>query len=273
MSPFLAAIAYPPIDPVALDLGPLAIRWYGLAYLAGFVAALFVLRKLSASGRLGITRSAVTDLLGWLILGVIAGGRIGWWLFYDRSRESGPWYEVFALWNGGMSFHGGLIGVAIALALWAWWTKSSFWHLADGLALVTPIGLFLGRLANFVNAELVGRVTDVPWAVIFPGDTVGRHPSQLYEAILEGPILGLLLWRLFRRHPQSPGLIAATFLVAYATFRFLVEFVRQPDEQLGFIALSWLTMGQLLSLALWIAGVAVLWLKRPKLHHKSASKT
>jgi len=154
-----------------------------------------------------------------------------------------------------MSFHGGLIGVALVLLFWTWRKRAPLWNIADGLALVAPIGLFLGRIANFINAELVGRVTTVPWGVIFPGESIPRHPSQLYEAVLEGPVLLLILWRVERWQRSHDGQIAGLFLVAYGVFRFAVEFTRQPDEQLGFIAFGWLTMGQLLSAVLVLAGV------------------
>ncbi len=170
-----------------------------------------------------------------------------------------PWYEPFALWNGGMSFHGGLIGVGIVLAVWSWRNHASFWNIADAVALVAPVGLFLGRLANFVNAELVGRPTSLPWGVIFPGENFARHPSEIYEAILEGPVLLTSLWLARRYLRLRDGQIAALFLVFYGIFRFVVEFTRQPDAQLGFIAFGWLSMGQLLSLIFAAAGI-ILWL-------------
>ncbi len=157
-----------------------------------------------------------------------------------------------------MSFHGGLIGVALALTLWTWRNRAPFLNLADCLALVTPLGLFFGRIANFINAELVGRKTDVPWGMVFPGDTFARHPSQLYEAFLEGPLLLAILWAVWKLKPPAEGRIAALFLILYGVFRFAVEFTREPDPQLGYIAFGWLTMGQLLSVALACAGI-VLW--------------
>jgi phosphatidylglycerol:prolipoprotein diacylglycerol transferase len=186
---------------------------------------------------------------------VILGGRLGWWLFYHRAQGAAePWYEPIAIWRGGMSFHGGLIGVTVALLWWSWRNKMSFWNLADALAQVTPIGLFLGRIANFINGELVGRPTSLPWGVIFPGENFPRHPSQLYEAILEGPLLWLILWAFAHGSRRREGQLAAIFLIFYGLLRFAVEFTRQPDEQLGFIAFGWLTMGQLLSIALTFIG-------------------
>lgn len=262
----LAAIPFPSIDPVIFRAGPLAVRWYGVAYLLGFLLAYLGLRRMIRRGRLAITVDQVSDLLGWLVAGVVVGGRLGWWAFYHRAAGAAaePWYEPLAVWRGGMSFHGGLVGVAAILCLWAWRRGVPVWNLADALALVAPVGLFLGRLANFVNAELVGRPIDVPWGVVFPGDAVARHPSQLYEALLEGPVL-LALLGLLRRltRPTGDGRVAAGFLVLYGLIRFAVEFTREPDEQLGFVAFGWLTMGQLLSAALAVLGVT-LWATRAR---------
>ena len=189
----LAQLRFPPLDPVALQLGPIAVRWYGLAYLAAFALGYVLLLRASRRGTLRLAPAAVGDLVAWLVAGVMLGGRLGWWLVYDRASDA-PWWEPLAIWRGGMSFHGGLVGVTIALVLFARLRRASLWNLADGLALVAPIGLFFGRLANFVNAELVGRPTSLPWGVVFPGDAFARHPSQLYEAALEGLLLGGILW-------------------------------------------------------------------------------
>jgi phosphatidylglycerol:prolipoprotein diacylglycerol transferase len=256
----IASIPFPQLDPVALHLGPLQVRWYGLAYLVAFALGYLSLRRMSRTGLLRLPPDALGDLVAWLVAGVMLGGRLGWWLFYHRAQGAAePWYEPLALWHGGMSFHGGLLGVLIALLIWSWKRRMPFWNLADCLALVAPIGLFLGRVANFINAELVGRPTSLPWGVIFPGEAIPRHPSQLYEALLEGPALLLVLWIAFRFRRPADGRIAAMFLAFYGAFRFVVEFTRQPDPQLGFIAFGWLTMGQLLSAVLAIAGI-VLWL-------------
>jgi phosphatidylglycerol---prolipoprotein diacylglyceryl transferase len=256
----IAAIEFPHIDPVLLRLGPLAIRWYGIAYLLGFLSAYALLRQFISRGKLHISRKRLDDLMGWLMIGVIGGGRAGWWLFYHRAEGvAEPWYEPMAIWHGGMSFHGGLIGVSIALVIWARWNRTAFWNVADCLALVTPIGLFFGRIANFINAELVGRLTAMPWGVIFPGESFPRHPSQIYEAVLEGPLLFLTLWLAHVRYRPSKGRIAALFLILYGIFRFGVEFTREPDAQLGFILFGWITMGQLLSAVLVAIGI-LLWL-------------
>ncbi len=254
-----------------LRLGPLAIRWYGMAYLAAFVSAYLLLLQLIRIGRLHLSRSDVGDLMSWLAIGVIAGGRAGWWLFYHRDEgRSEAWYEPFAVWHGGMSFHGGLIGVIIAFTFWVKKHYAELWNVADALVLVTPVGLFFGRIANFINAELIGRTTTLPWGIIFPGESTPRHPSQLYEAILEGPLLLSLLWCLYRRHPIQ-GRTGALFLFGYGMIRFIIEFTRQPDSQLGFIAFGWLTMGQLLSAILMLAGV-IFWFLRSRLGHTASGQ-
>jgi phosphatidylglycerol:prolipoprotein diacylglycerol transferase len=260
----LGLITYPQIDPVMVQIGPLKIRWYGMAYLVAFVLAYFVLGRLVKKNVLRISQEALSDLVGWLALGVVAGGRTGWWIFYHRfdPTQPEPWWEPVAIWHGGMSFHGGLAGVLIVLWIWCRSRRAPVLNVADCLALVTPIGLFLGRIANFINAELVGRESNVPWAMIFPGYTTPRHPSQIYEAILEGPLLLAAVWWVKSWKNRRDGEIAATFIIAYAIFRFLVEFTREPDKQIGFIAFDWLTMGQLLSLGIGLVGVIwLLWLR------------
>ena len=267
-------IPYPQIDPVMFQIGPVKVRWYGMAYLTAFVLAYWVLGRLVRTKVLRITKEALSDLVGWLALGVVAGGRTGWWIFYHRNipGQHEPWWEPIAIWHGGMSFHGGLTGVLIVVLIWCRVRRVSWLNVGDCLALVTPIGLCLGRIANFINAELVGRVTNVPWAMIFPDYTQPgepplpggpRHPSQLYEAILEGPVLLGIVWAVKAWKGRRDGQIAATFVIGYAIIRFLVEFTRQPDSQLGYIAFGWLTMGQILSLAIGVAGAAWWgWLQR-----------
>ena len=260
MTPLLAAFDYPQFDPVLLQLGPIAIRWYGLAYMAAFAVGYASLLRLARRGELRVRREQVGSLVTWPVLGVMLGGRLGWWLFYHRPTpgEAEPWYEPIAMWHGGMSFHGGLLGVTAALLAWTRLHKAPLWNVADALALVTPIGLFFGRVANFINAELVGRPTTLPWGVVYPGEPFARHPSQLYEALLEGALLFALLWTLRRRRGLCDGRIAAAFLAGYGLMRFGAEFARAPDDQLGFVALGWLTMGQLLS-GLMVAAGALLW--------------
>jgi phosphatidylglycerol:prolipoprotein diacylglycerol transferase len=264
MLTMLVAIQYPNLDPVVVRLGPLAVRWYGVAYLLGFALCYLALRRLSRREILRLPEDVLGELLMWLVVGVMAGGRLGWWLFYHHNiHEPEPWYEPIAIWHGGMSFHGGLLGVTLALLLWSWRRRQgSFWNLADCAALIVPIGLFFGRIANFINAELVGRPTTVAWGVVFPGDNFARHPSQLYEAMLEGPLLLACVWLARRLARPHEGQLAALFLVLYGIFRFLVEMTREPDAQLGFIALGLLTMGQLLSAAMVTAGAILLVVRR-----------
>lgn len=258
----VATISYPRIDPDVLRVGSLHVRWYGIAYLLGFLLAFAALRRMSRKGILRLPAEAVGDLVAWLAMGVVLGGRLGWWVFYHRAQGAvEPWYEPVAIWHGGMSFHGGLIGVLAALLAWSWRQRARFWNLADCLALVAPLGLFFGRIANFINAELVGRTTALPWGIVFPGDSVARHPSQLYEAVLEGPLLLALLWMFSHRRRPPEGRTAALFLILYGILRFAVEFTRQPDPQLGFIAFGWLSMGQLLSAVLVAIGLVV-WVGR-----------
>jgi phosphatidylglycerol:prolipoprotein diacylglycerol transferase len=254
----LLAIPFPSIDPVFLRLGPIALHWYGIAYAVGFFLAFLFLRRMTRRGQLKLTDKQVADLVSWLALGVIVGGRLGWWLVYHRAVGNERWYEPLAIWHGGMSFHGGLVGVLITLRLWTWRQHASLLNVADALARTVPIGLFFGRIANFINAELVGRPTSAPWGVIFPGDHIPRHPSQLYEAFLEGLVMLAILNLVIPRFRLRDGSMAGWFLVLYGAMRFVVEFSREPDAELGYIALGWMTMGQLLSLAMLLAGMTML---------------
>ncbi len=255
----IGVIQLPEFNPDIFHWRFITIRWYGVAYIAAFVLGYAGLKFMMRRGLLRMKSEELVDLVGWLALGVIIGGRLGWWMFYHRASGPEPWYAPIAIWLGGMSFHGGLIGVTVAMLLYARNRNIPFWNVADAMAVVTPIGLFLGRIANFINAELVGRPTDVPWAVVYHGETAARHPSQLYEAALEGPILlGLLLLALWWNR-KLDGLLSPVFLMGYGVVRFAVEFTREPDSQLGFIAMGWLTMGQLLSALLVVAGLILLW--------------
>jgi phosphatidylglycerol:prolipoprotein diacylglycerol transferase len=246
------------LSPVALDLGILQIRWYSLAYIAGIIVGWWYLTRLIAQPGAPMTRQHADDFVFYATLGIILGGRIGYVLFYDPWMLRDP-LAVLKLWQGGMSFHGGAFGTAIAI----WWVaranRLSVLRFMDYVACCAPFGLFFGRLANFVNGELWGRITDVPWAIVFPGTDAGpypRHPSQLYEAGLEGlvlfAILAVLFWRTQARY--KPGLLLGAALAGYGVARFLVEFVREPDVQLGI--LPWgLSMGQTLSLPMILAGL------------------
>ncbi len=251
----------PQIDPILFHLGPLAVRWYGLMYLLGFVAAFFIISRLAPRRNLALDQDAVSDLLFYIVLGVILGGRFGYVLFYNFSYFIEHPLQVFAVWQGGMSFHGGLAGVVIATLIYSRRHAIAILPLADILAIAATIGLGLGRIGNFINGELWGRVTTLPWGVVFPAaGPQPRHPSQLYEAMLEGPIIFLLLYWLFSRKVRS-GMVFFFFLIFYGSGRFIIEFFREPDQQIGFL---WggATMGQILCLAMILLGSGGLfWLK------------
>ncbi len=246
----MLTLPFPAIDPVLVEIGPIAIRWYALAYIAGLVLGWRYLRRVVCRPGWALTPEAVDDLLFHATLGVVIGGRLGYVLFYNPAYYLAHPLEVFALWQGGMAFHGGLVGVAVACL----WTARQHGvrplEVGDAAAVAAPIGLFFGRIANFINGELYGRVSDVPWAMVFPGaGPLPRHPSQLYEAFSEGVVLfAVTAWLAARPYePARAGRIAGAFLVGYGSARFLVEFVRQYDPQLGLL-FGVITMGQLLSL-------------------------
>ena len=253
------AIPFPAIDPVLISVGPLAIRWYSLAYIAGILIGWRYILSLAAKKSPGIDAAAIDDLIVWLVLGIILGGRIGYVLFYKPGYYLANPLEAAYVWQGGMSFHGGAIGVILAMAAFSAKRGIAFLPVADLVACAVPIGLFFGRIANFINGELFGRPSDVAWAVVFPrGGPEPRHPSQLYESFLEGLVLFLILaalWR-FSNLRDRPGALGGVFLMGYGAFRMFVELFREPDVHLGFLVAG-ATMGQLLSLPLVIAG---LWL-------------
>jgi phosphatidylglycerol:prolipoprotein diacylglycerol transferase len=249
-------IILPAIDPVAISVGPLDIRWYGLAYATGFLIAWWLGRRQARRPWSPFTPEEVDDLITWLIVGLILGGRMGYALFYNFDHYLADPVDIIRIWKGGMSFHGGLLGVIFSGWLFGRRHGASFWQTCDFLAPLAPPGLFFGRLGNFANGELWGRQTDGPWGVVFSNPAAGgvpRHASQLYEATLEGLVLFVLLWW-FASRSRRPGRVGGMFVLGYGCFRFLVEFARQPDAQLGFIALGWVTMGQLLCLPMLLLG-------------------
>lgn len=253
---------YHALDPVALSLGPLTVRWYGLAYLCGFVLAGVVMYRTARRWGLEITADDVLTLVTGLACGVIIGGRLGYVLFYGKGYYLAHPLSILMLSEGGMSFHGGLVGAVVGVYLANRSLGLSFATIADLLSIGAPLGLCLGRCANFVNGELWGKETSLPWGVMFDdtgGGAVYRHPSQLYEALLEGVVIFCVLYVLSRKVPARPqGTFLGIFLTLYGCFRFLIEFVRLPDEQMGYLAWGWLTMGQVLSVPLVLAGVALL---------------
>ena len=254
-------LPYPDIDPVIFELGPLAVRWYGLMYVLGFLAAYFLVRYQARRYSHPGLEERLDNLNLVLIISLILGSRLGYVLFYNFSYYLQHPLEIVATWQGGMSFHGGLLGLVIGGWLFCRYTGLNFLRSADAYAVVAPIGLGLGRLGNFINGELYGRVTDVPWAMVFPGaGPLPRHPSQLYEAFLEGLVLFVIMWfalRLYWRRQWPAGRLVAIFLVGYGVFRFVVEFFREPDAHLGFV-LGFLTRGQLLSSLMIMSGL-LLW--------------
>src|SRR5579864_4320045 len=260
----LFVIPFPAIDPIAVSLGPFAIRWYALAYIVGLIIGWRYCLMLADRPPNLLARKDIDDFLVWATLGVVLGGRIGYVLFYNLPYYTEHPIQALYLWHGGMSFHGGALGVTLAIVLFARRRKLSILALADIVIEAIPIGLFFGRIANFINGELYGRETDVPWAMVFPGGgPLPRHPSQLYEAACEGLLLFLLL--LIAEHRgarRRPGLETGIFLAGYAVARMSGEFFRQPDEQLGFLIFG-TTMGQLLSIPLLVGGIAlIVWARR-----------
>lgn len=255
-----AVLVHPDFDPVAFSIGSLPVRWYGLMYLLGFVTGWLLGRYRANKPGASWTTRDVDDLLFYIALGIILGGRIGYVLFYSFDALLQDPLMLLRLWEGGMSFHGGLLGVLTALFLFARKTHRRVFQVTDFAAPLVAPGLFFGRIGNFINGELWGRVTDVPWAMVFHAPNAGgqpRHPSQLYEAALEGLLLFAILW-LYSAKPRPRMAVTGLFGLCYGLFRFAVEFVRQPDAHLGYLAFGWLTMGQLLSLPLVVLGLLML---------------
>lgn len=256
----MTGFAYPEISPIIVQIGPLALRWYSMAYLFGILFGWWLAAKRIKKYQIPLTKNNLEDIVFYFTLGIILGGRLGYVLAYGTEKFWLNPLEIFAVWHGGMSFHGGIVGVIIAMYLAAKHVNFSFLKLTDFTAPLVPVGIFLGRLANFVNDELWGRVTNVAWAVRFPnGGYLPRHPSQLYEACLEGVVLFVILNLMWtnKQCRERKGFISGAFLLGYALFRMLLEQFREPDAQLGFLW-SGVTMGQLLSLPALLGGVYLL---------------
>jgi len=250
------------LNPILVELGPIRVTWYGLMYVFGFIISYLLVRYQVKKRDCGISLEEVEDFYFYLILGLIAGARLGYVLFYDLQMYLSNPLEIFAVWHGGMSFHGGLIGVLTATIIFCRKNKKSFWKLADLFVVTAPVGLGLGRIGNFINGELYGRLTRVPWGMIFPkGGPLPRHPSQLYESALEGGALFLILW-LWKDKKHPDGSLLAMFILLYGVFRFFIEFFREPDVQLGFV-LGPFSMGQVLCAFMVVVGAALMiYLKR-----------
>lgn len=269
----LAALSFPNIDPIIVTIGPLAVHWYGVGYIVGILFAWWYAKRLVANPRLWpdgaqpMKPQDLDDFVVWAAIGVVVGGRTGYVLFYDLPRYLADPLGIFAVWQGGMSFHGGLLGTILAMVLFSRARKIHTWSLLDVVAAGVPMGLGLVRLANFINSELWGRVSDVPWAVIFPnGGPLPRHPSQIYEALLEGLVLFLVLRFLThsRLKLKTPRFVGGAFVSGYGLSRIVVEFFREPDQQLGYLlGTGWLTMGMVLSLPMVLFGLWCMATARP----------
>jgi phosphatidylglycerol:prolipoprotein diacylglycerol transferase len=246
---------YPQFDPIMISIGPLDLRWYGMMYVFGILSGWLLGRYRATKPWNKMTPKLMDDFITWAILGVVLGGRLGYVLFYNPSFYLANPLQIFAVWEGGMSFHGGCLGVLVVCWLFGRANGMTFPEVGDFISPLVPPGLFFGRIGNFINGELWGRYTDLPWAMPFPGaGGLPRHPSQLYEAALEGLALFIIVW-VYSAKPRPKGCVGALFLLGYGVFRFLVEFAREPDRQLGFVALNWMSMGQVLCLPMILFGI------------------
>lgn len=250
------SLNYPAIDPVIYSIGILKLSWYSLSYIVGIIIGYYYVLKLNKTRIIALDQKLIADSISYMVLGIIIGGRLGYVMFYKPEFYLANPMEIFRTWNGGMSFHGAVLGVVFSIYLFARAKKVSFLYYIDYIAAAAPIGFFFGRIANFINDELWGRVTNVPWAVAFPrGGYIPRHPSQIYEALLEGLLLFIVLNLLFKtKYRNYRGFIGSQFMIFYALFRIASEFFRQPDEQLGYI-FTFVTMGQILSLPMILIGL------------------
>ena len=259
-------LIHPSIDPVIVSFGVIQIRWYGIAYVLGFLLGIYLIKQINQGYQKRIKNKQIDDFFIWSVIGVILGGRIGYVLFYQTATILTDPINILFIWKGGMSFHGGLIGIIISIFLFSKKYSIDFFQLSDLVSSVAPAGLFFGRLANFINVELYGRVTDFPLAMIYPSiDQAPRHPSQLYEAFFEGIVLFVILRQCNKKNysKNNFGFITSLFLILYGIFRFLIEFLREPDAHIGLIFNS-ITMGQFLSIPLVILGVGIYLKKHPK---------
>lgn len=252
-------LVHPQFDPVVISIGPLSIHWYGVMYVLAFFTGLYLGKYRARQANSGWSESQVDDVLLYIVAGVIVGGRLGYALFYGWEHWTQDIFYLFKIWEGGMSFHGGLIGVVVAIVLFARNTKKSILHVGDFIAPLIPTGLMFGRLGNFINQELWGRATDLPWGMIFPAamDNIPRHPSPLYQALGEGLFLFLILWW-FSSKQRPTGSVAGLFLVGYAVFRIIAEIFREPDAHIGFLMTPFLTMGMILSIPMFLAGLVLI---------------
>ena len=248
-------LTHPNFDPVAFSLGPLSVHWYGLCYLVAFYGCWWIAVQRGKSAHMRFSSQSVSDLLFFVAVGVVVGGRVGYTLFYNFPQFVADPIELFRIWNGGMSFHGGLLGVIAAVWLYARTRKLTFFYVMDFTAVAVPFGLLMGRIGNFINAELWGKPSTLPWAMVFPTDPerLPRHPSMLYEALLEGVVLLALMWW-YSSRPRPSMSVCGLFMVLYAVFRSAVEVVRVPDAHIGYLTGGWLTMGQLLCIPMFLTG-------------------
>jgi len=257
-------LTHPSIDPIIFSLGFIQVRWYGLAYVAGFILGLYLIKLFNKKFNNKINNKEIDSFLIWAVIGVIIGGRLGYVFFYQvENLLLNPLY-LFFIWQGGMSFHGGLIGIIISIYFFCKKNNIEFFYLSDLVSIVAPIGLFFGRIANFINVELIGRITEFPIAIIYPSiDNIPRHPSQLYEAFFEGIVLFIILFIIFLKKSSKKrhGILSGVFLIFYSLFRFSIEFLRQPDDHIGFI-FNFITLGQLLCIPLFFFGIVIFYLKK-----------
>lgn len=264
-------LVYPSFDPVIFSIGPIKIFWYGFMYLLGFMSGFLLGQKRAATPDSPLTKEQVADLGFWIMLGVVCGGRIGYMLIYNFDNWVQDPLSLFETWHGGMSFHGGAIGVALVLILYSWKHQKSLLSIGDFVAPLVPLGIAFGRIGNFLNGELWGRPTDVAWGMIFPHvDNLARHPSQLYESLCEGLLLFIITW-VYSSKPRPAGSVSGVFLLSYGSIRFGLEFFREPDRNLGMIAFDWMTMGQILCLPMIILGSFLIWNAYKPVHDNIAS--